>query len=860
MWIPKHKRSKFEKITKTAIFVGYSNNRKAYRICNPQDFSITETRDVKFFETRKGSELLNQEKDKMTQNYTLINLEDEDSEENYHPSITEAIFNLFPKALKKYKARLVATGYQQSYGQDYEEIFSPVIKNDSLRVILAFAAIMQYDIKCFDIVTAYLYGNLEETIYMKQPKGFEEVVRKSISPWANPVVLVKKSNGSYRFCVDYRKVNNVTEKFSFPLPDITDCLDRLAGMKYFSHTDFVSGYWQCSLDETSKPVTVFTTGNGLYEFQVLPFGLTGAPGHFERIMDTLLAELKWSECMVYLDDVIVYGKDICEHNERLKNVLECFRGADLSLKPSKCRFAYQKLPILGHVVLENGVEPATNKIEAVKEFSISKNVKQVRSFLGICGYYRRFIRNFSKISKQLTCLTEKDKKFVIGPVETEAFETLKKKLTEEPILAHFNPEARIEIHTDAHRWWELECLAIVWALHKLRPYIFGRNFRVVTDPSTLTWLANVLDPCSRLTRWGLKLMEYDFEIVHRAGRKKIAPDALSRNPFNKTEVRDEENFNELAAWTVCIDENTQRDDQFCHEINKKMSSNDVKDIFKMINGALYRKKHAPHGNQWLVVAPKHSIPEIMKLAHDIPEAGHMGVAKTIHRVKQRFYWKGLDEDVRRYIKSCRTCQALKTPKFKPAAPLEPLPPAKDVWERVGVDFQGPFKKSAEGYEHIFTIVDHFSKYALAILVKDTKAETACNALAENLYVFGTPKCVISDQGKAFDSVTFRDFTRLYGIKHIMVSVAHPQTNRLCEKLNVQSSTKVTPHRIVFGREPRMSLDAGLPIMDKPIKTFDKYVTDRILENERLKDMASKNYEDQTMMNKCHFDIKNWEHF
>ncbi|UYV84355.1 K02A2.6-like [Cordylochernes scorpioides] len=313
------------------------------------------------------------------------------------------------------------------------------------------------------------------------------------------------------------------------------------------------------LDETSKPITSFTTGNGLYEFQVLLFGLTGKPCHFERIMDTLLAKLKWSECIVYLDDVIVYGKDICEHKERFKNVLECSRRAGLSLKSSKCRIAYQKLPILGHVVSENGIEPATDKIEVVKEFPSPENVKQE----SILAHFNPEARRLIHMVGLGAVLMQPDKEGFLHAV-------------------HYLSRTMSK-HECKYGISELECLAIVWALHKLRLYIFGRSFRVVTDHSALTWLANVHDPCSRLMRWGLKMMEYDFKIVHRAGRKNVAPDALSCNPFYKTNARDEENFNELAAWTVCIDENTQRDDQFCCEINKKMYSNDVKHEFKTIN-------------------------------------------------------------------------------------------------------------------------------------------------------------------------------------------------------------------------------------------------------------------------------------
>ena len=400
---------------------------------------------------------------------------------------------------------------------------------------------------------------IREQIIEMLSKG---VIRESRSPWASPVVLAPKKDGEKRFCIDYRRLNNVTKREMYALPRIDDTLDALGGAKYFTCLDLTWGYWQIKMRLEDIEKTAFVTHEGQYEWVHMPFGLTNAPATFQRMMNSAFAGLTWQCCLVYLDDIIIYSKTFEDHLKDLASVFARIDEYGLRCKPSKCHIACNKVQYLGHMLTPDGLRAAPGKIKAIVDWPVPRNVKEVQSFLGLCGYYRKLIKDFAQIEKPLRDLTLKDRIFYVGPLELTAFNKLKDRLASDPVLKlpDFSGKYPFEVHTDAcdigvgsvlvqHddkqleravayasknfnptqlKWHtqEQEAYAIVWSLEQFRPYLLGSHFVVKTDHQSLQWLAKATK--GRIARWSMALNEFDFTIKYRKGKANANADAMSR--------------------------------------------------------------------------------------------------------------------------------------------------------------------------------------------------------------------------------------------------------------------------------------------------------------------------------------------
>ncbi|GJV64745.1 putative reverse transcriptase domain-containing protein [Tanacetum coccineum] len=394
---------------------------------------------------------------------------------------------------------------------------------------------------------------LSEQLQELSDKGF---IRPSSSPWGAPVLFVKKKDGSFRMCIDYRELNKLTVKNRYPLPRIDDLFDQLQGSSIYSKIDLRSGYHQLRVREQDIPKTAFRTRYGHYEFQVMPFGLTNAPAVFMDLMNRVCKPYLDKFVIVFIDDILIYSKDKKEHEEHLKAILELLKKEKLYAKFSKCEFWIPKVQFLGHVIDSRGIHVDPAKIESIKDWASPKTPTEIRQFLGLAGYYRRFIEGFSKIAKSMTKLTQKGIKFDWGEKEENAFQLIKQKLCSAPILAL--PEGsedfvvycdalhkglgvvlmqrekviayasqQLKIHEKNYTTHDLELRSVVFALNIWRHYLYGSKYTMFTDHKSLQHILDQKELNMRQRRWLELLSDYDCDIRYHPGKANIVADALS---------------------------------------------------------------------------------------------------------------------------------------------------------------------------------------------------------------------------------------------------------------------------------------------------------------------------------------------
>nr|CAH8829254.1 unnamed protein product [Trichobilharzia regenti] len=658
----------------------------------------------------------------------------------------------------------------------------------------------------------------------------KKVIKPSTSPWASPIVLVKKKDGSLRLCVDYRRLNAITQRDSFPLPRIDATLDALGGAQWFSTLDLASGYWQVEIRPEDRPKTAFVVPTGLYEFETMPFGLSNAPATFQRLMQTVLAGLVPKKCLIYLDDIIVFGQSLEDHHANLRAVFQRLRESNLKLQASKCKFLQKSVNFLGHEITPQGVHTDSSKTQAVLNWPTPKSTTDVRSFMGLASYYRRFVQNFASIAAPLHRLTEKGRKFVWTNECQVAFDTLKKRLTSPPVLSFPDTSAgsgpfildtdasahaigavlsqttsdgQIRVIAYASRMLDKretrysttrrEMLALVYFLSYFRHYLLGRKFRVRTDHKALQWLQNFRDADGQLARWQERLQEFDFICEYRPGKRHGNADSLSRLPDC------ENTLNVLLGAAADTDwASLQAADTTIQPIylrqqhgNDKPTSKELRDLpaatrcicekwglLRLIDNVLYIVE--PNANPRLLV-PTVKVPELISQVHH--QLGHAGQQKTEHAIRQRFWWPLIHHDVMEFCRNCAICAQIKQPKPTPRAPLVPML-TEAPNHRVGVDIIGPVPTSRRGNRYILVMVDYFTKWCEAVPLQQQDALTIGRAFIDNwVSRFGAPLYLHSDQGAAFESLLISHICNAFGIRKTHTTPYHPQGNGLVERTN-----------------------------------------------------------------------------
>ncbi|KAJ0576646.1 putative nucleotidyltransferase, Ribonuclease H [Helianthus annuus] len=657
-------------------------------------------------------------------------------------------------------------------------------------------------------------------------KGF---IRPSTSPWGAPVLFVKKKDGSFRMCIDYRELNKLTVKNRYPLPRIDDLFDQLQGATYFSKIDLRSGYHQLRVLEEDIPKTAFRTRYGHYEFVVMPFGLTNTPAVFMDLMNRVCKPYLDRFVIVFIDDILIYSKTQVDHERHLCLILELLRGERLYAKFSKCEFWINEVQFLGHVISEKGIHVDPAKIEAVKNWIAPKSPSEIRSFLGLAGYYRRFILNFSKIAVPLTTLTQKEKPFVWGPEQEESFQTLKDLLCNAPVLALPDgnddyvvycdasnrglgcvlmqrdkviayASRQLKIHEKNYTTHDLELGAVVFALKIWRHYLYGTKCVVFTDHKSLQHIFNQKELNMRQRRWVELLNDYDCEIRYHPGKANVVADALSR----KTHVCSIRCFQISSDLHTCI-----REAQFS-------STNEGSLIVEIRGASIDQLVTKSDGLQYYLnrirVPDRDNLRElIMNEAHKSKYSIHPGADKMYHDLRTSYWWPGMKKDIASYVSKCLTCSKVKAEHQRPSGLLEQPEIPVWKWDSIAMDFITKLPRTSSGHDSIWVIIDRLTKSAHFLPIReDFKVEKLARVYTDEIICrHGIPLDIVSDRDGRFTSRLWQTFQSAMG-SHLNLSTAfHPQTDGQIERTIQTLEDMLRSCVIDFGG----SWDAHLPLIE-----------------------------------------------
>ncbi|KAK0580012.1 hypothetical protein LWI29_035005 [Acer saccharum] len=668
----------------------------------------------------------------------------------------------------------------------------------------------------------------------------------SDSKWVSPIHVVPKKSGitvvrneqnelvpqrlqtGWRVCIDYRKLNTATRKDHFPLPFIDQMLERLAGHSHYCFLDGYSGYNQIVIAPEDQEKTTFTCPFGTFAYRRMPFGLCNAPGTFQRCMMSIFSDMVEEIIEVFMDDFSVFGDsfDLCLKNLTL--VLQRCEESNLVLNWEKCHFMVQSGIVLGHVISHKGIEVDKAKVEVIRSLQPPRSVKDIRSFLGHAGFYRRFIKDFSKITRPLCVLLQKETEFDMSDECMVAFDTLKDALTTAPVIVPPNWELPFELMCDASDYaigavlgqWvdkvphviyyasrtlndaqlnysttEKELLAVVFALEKFRAYLVGAKVIVFSDHAALRYLLQKKDAKPRLIRWILLLQEFDLEIRDKKGSENVVADHLSRlvqeNPEEEDELPLRESFPDEQLLVV-----QEKEPWFADMVNylvsgiipKELNSQGKKRFLSKAKRYFWDDpflyKHGPDSVIRRCI-PENEQDDILKFYHELQCGGHFGARKTALKVLQSgFFWESLFKDAVRFCSACDRCQRTGNITKRNEMPLsfDLVIELFDVW---GIDFMGPFPSSC-GYSYILVAVDYVSKWVEAKATKTNDSKCVVKFVKETIFArFGTPRAIISDGGTHFCNKSFVALLKKYGVRHKIATPYHPQTSGQVEVSNRQ---------------------------------------------------------------------------